>query len=74
MGTMVFGNGYKGTDQTAYDQLDMALDHGVNFFDTAELYAVPPEEKTHGNSERIVGKRMQERGNRDQVIIATKVV
>ncbi len=73
MGTMVRWNGYKWTEQSSFDQMDMAIDHGVNFFDTAEIYAIPPQEDTQGNTEKIVGSWMKARGNRKDIILATKV-
>ncbi|MBT7943108.1 MAG: aldo/keto reductase, partial [Alphaproteobacteria bacterium] len=54
-------------------QLDMANDHGVNFFDTAEAYSFPGKPETQGRSEEIIGSWMQARGNRDKVVIATKI-
>ena len=47
---------------------------GVNFFDTAELYPVPPKAETQGETERIIGSWFAARGNRDKVILATKVL
>jgi len=52
--------------------MDMALDYGVNFFDTAELYAIPPKAETYGATESIIGDWFKQRGNRDQVILASK--
>lgn len=54
--------------------MDYALDQGINFFDTAELYAIPPKPDTQGTTETIIGNWFAERKNRDQVILATKVV
>lgn len=73
MGTMVWWNNYKGNEQTAYDQLDMARDHGVNFFDTAEVYAIPPQKETQWNTERILWNWIKQRKNREDIILATKV-
>ena len=71
LGTMTYG------EQTAPDdahrQMDMALDRGIDFFDTAEMYAVPTRRETQGRSEEIVGDWLAARGNRDKVILATKV-
>jgi len=72
LGTMNMGA--QNTEAEGHQQLDYALDRGINFIDTAELYAVPPRPETHGRSEEIVGTWLAERGNRDKVIIATKVV
>jgi aryl-alcohol dehydrogenase-like predicted oxidoreductase len=70
LGTMTFGEQTSAAD--AHAQLDYALSEGVNFIDTAEMYAVPPRPETYGASERIVGNWLQ-RQPRDKVLIATKV-
>ena len=66
-----------GTQNTSYDahkQIDMALDHGVNFIDTAEMYPTTPLSKdTQGDTERIIGEWIAQSGRRSDVIIATKV-
>ena len=54
-------------------QMDLAFERGVNFIDTAEMYAVPPRAETQGRSEEIIGDWMRARANRDRVIVATKV-
>ncbi len=62
------------TDEAeAYRQMDMALDEEVNFFDTAELYAVPPSSATYGVTEEIIGRWFAKRKNRDKVFLATKI-
>lgn len=66
--------GEQNSESEAHAQLDTALDRGVNFIDTAEMYSVPSGEQTFGESERIIGSWIKTRGLRDQVIIATKVV
>jgi aryl-alcohol dehydrogenase-like predicted oxidoreductase len=71
LGTMTFGE--QNSAAEAFAQLDMALDAGVNFIDTAEMYSVPARAETAGSTERIVGRWLRERGCRDRVIIATKV-
>ncbi len=53
--------------------MDYALDQGVNFWDTAELYAVPPKAETFGHTEIIIGNWFQKTKKRDKVILATKV-
>ena len=70
LGTMTFGE--QTGEQDAHAQLDFALDAGVNFIDTAEMYAVPPRAETCGASESIVGRWLA-RQQRDKIIIATKV-
>ncbi|WP_234087579.1 aldo/keto reductase [Azonexus sp. R2A61] len=70
LGTMTFG---EQTDETdAHAQLDYALEHGVNFIDTAEMYAVPPRQETCGASESIVGRWLK-RQAREKIVVATKV-
>ncbi|MBS1159998.1 MAG: Aldo/keto reductase [Proteobacteria bacterium] len=70
LGTMTFG---EQTDETdAHAQLDYALAAGINFIDTAEMYAVPPRPETCGASESIVGRWLA-RQPRDKIIVATKV-
>ncbi|EOD78446.1 putative oxidoreductase YeaE, aldo/keto reductase family [Grimontia indica] len=71
LGTMTFGQ--QNTEADAHQQLDFALDHGVNFIDTAEMYAVPPNPETQGLTEQYIGTWLQRSGKRDKVIIATKV-
>ena len=53
--------------------MDYAVDQGVNFFDTAELYSIPPMEDTQGSTETIIGNWFEKRGNREKIILATKV-
>ena len=72
LGTMTFGE--QNTEAEGHAQLDMALDCGVNFIDTAELYPIPPKADTQGRTERYIGNWRKARGNRDKVVLATKVV
>lgn len=72
LGTMTFGE--QNTEAEGFAQMDLALDRGVNLFDAAELYPIPPRAETQGRTERIVGNWMKERGTRDKVVLATKVV
>ncbi|MBX9461420.1 MAG: aldo/keto reductase [Aquamicrobium sp.] len=72
LGTMTFGE--QNTEAEGHAQLDLALDRGVNFIDTAELYPIPPKAETQGRTERYIGNWMKARGNRDKVVLATKVV
>lgn len=71
LGTMTFGEQTDAAD--AHRQLDYALDHGVNFVDTAEAYPVPPRAETQGRTEAIIGDWLAERGKRERVVLATKV-
>jgi len=70
LGTMTFGE--QTSEADAHAQLDYALEHGVNFIDTAEMYAVPPRAETCGASESIVGRWLK-RQAREKIIVATKV-
>ena len=72
LGTMTYGQ--QNTEAEGHAQMDYALDHGVNFFDTAELYAIPPKPETQGSTERIIGSWFKARKNRDRIILATKAV
>jgi aryl-alcohol dehydrogenase-like predicted oxidoreductase len=72
LGTMTFGQQTGEAD--AFAQMDHALAQGVNFFDTAELYSIPPRAETYGATETIIGKWFSARGKRDEVILASKVV
>jgi aryl-alcohol dehydrogenase-like predicted oxidoreductase len=71
LGTMTFGE--QNTETEGHSQMDFALDHGVNFFDTAELYAVPSTPENNGKTEDIIGTWFAKSGKRDKVILATKV-
>ena len=71
LGTMTFGE--QNTEDESHRQLDMAYEHGVNFFDTAETYSFPGRPETQGNSERIIGTWMKARGNRQRMVVATKI-
>ena len=71
LGTMTYGTQ---TDQAdGFAQMDMAVDAGINIFDTAEMYPVNPiTAETQGDSERMVGEWFQASGKRNQVVLATK--
>lgn len=71
LGTMTFGE--QNSTAEAFAQLDMALDAGVNFIDTAEMYAIPPRAETFGATETIIGKWLARSGRRDDIVLATKV-
>ena len=70
LGTMTFGE--QTSEAEAHSQLDLALERGINFIDTAELYAVPPRAETYGATEAIVGRWLA-RQPRDRIVLATKV-
>lgn len=71
LGTMTWGE--QNTQEDGFEQMDFALDQGINFFDTAELYAVPPSAETYGATETIIGNWFAKRANRDKVILASKI-
>ncbi|MCC7304998.1 MAG: aldo/keto reductase [Alphaproteobacteria bacterium] len=71
LGTMTWGR--QNTEQDGHQQMDYALAQGVNFFDTAEMYAVPPTAQTYGKTEEIIGTWFRARKNRDKIILASKV-
>ncbi len=71
LGTMTFGE--QNSQEEGFEQMDYAFDRGVNFFDTAELYAVMPRKETYGKTEEIIGNWFRDRKKRDKVILATKI-
>ena len=71
LGTMTWGQ--QNTEAEGHAQMDYALDQGVNFFDTAELYSIPPKPETQGSTERVIGSWMKARKSRDKIILASKV-
>ena len=72
LGSMTWGT--QNTEQEGHQQIDFALEHGVNFIDTAEMYpATPVSAETQGRTEEIIGSWFESRGKRDDVILATKV-
>ena len=72
LGTMTWGE--QNTEAEGHGQMDYALERGINFFDTAEMYPVPPRPETCHETERIIGTWFAARGTRDRVILATKAV
>nr|XP_061807060.1 protein tas-like [Nerophis lumbriciformis] len=72
LGTMTFGE--QNDEADGHAQLDYALDHGINFLDTAEMYAVPVKAETYGRTEEIIGTWLAARNNRDKIVVATKVI
>ncbi len=71
LGTMTWGE--QNTEADGHQQLDYAIEKGVNFIDTAELYAVPAKKETQGKTEEIIGTWLQKRGKRDDLVIASKI-
>ncbi|MDQ6970075.1 MAG: NADP(H)-dependent aldo-keto reductase [Mariprofundus sp.] len=71
LGSMTWGE--QNSAAEAFEQMDIALEHGINFFDTAELYAIPPKAATYGATERIIGDWFKQTGRRDDIFLASKV-
>ena len=71
LGTMTWGEQNSLAD--AFKQMDYALEHGINFFDVAEMYPVAPKPETQGRSEDYIGQWLNKTGNRDKIILASKV-
>ena len=71
LGSMTWGQ--QNSSEQAFEQMDYALAQGVNFFDTAELYAIPPKAETYGRTEQIIGEWLKARGTRDQIVLASKI-
>lgn len=71
LGTMTWG--WQNTQAEGFEQMDYALSQGVNFFDTAEMYAIPPTAERFGTTETIIGHWFAARKNRDQVTLASKI-
>ena len=72
LGTMTWGT--QNTKQEAFEQMDCALENGVNFFDTAELYPVPASAETYATTERYIGEWLKSRKSREKIILASKIV
>ncbi|MEM9990115.1 MAG: aldo/keto reductase, partial [Bacteroidota bacterium] len=72
LGTMTFGE--QNTEAQAHEQLNYAVEQGVNFIDTAELYAIPSTASNNGLTEQYIGTWLKQRTDRDQLVLATKVV
>ena len=72
LGTMTWGE--QNTEAEAHQQLDAAVAAGVNFIDTAEMYPVPPKAGTYGATEKYIGTWLKQRGQREKIILATKVI
>lgn len=72
LGTMTWGR--QNTEAEGHAQMDYALERGVNFWDTAEMYAIPPIEESYGSTERIIGSWFASRGGRDKVVLASKAI
>jgi len=72
LGSMTWGT--QNNQQEANAQIEFALEHGVNFIDTAEMYAVPPKPETYGTTETIIGRWLVDNASRrDECVLATKI-
>lgn len=71
LGTMTWGE--QNTETEAHEQIDFALEKGVNFLDTAEMYAVPAKPETQGKTEEFIGSWLAKNKRRDEVVLASKV-
>ena len=71
LGTMTWGT--QNTEKDAFEQMDYSIDKGINFFDTAELYSVPPNSDSYGKTEAMIGNWFEKRKNREKIILASKV-
>jgi len=72
MGTMNFGE--QNTEAEGHEQMDYAVEQGINFIDTAEFYPIPPNKESHGRTEEYIGNWLKKRKNRDDLIIASKII
>ncbi|PZQ47199.1 MAG: aldo/keto reductase [Micavibrio aeruginosavorus] len=71
LGTMTWGK--QNNEAEGHEQMDYAVDQGINFFDTAEMYAVPPSADTYGKTEEIIGTWFKKTGKRKDIILASKL-
>ena len=70
LGTMTWGQ--QNSEKEAHDQLSFAIERGINFIDTAEMYSVPPKEETYGMTEKFIGTWLKNQ-DRSKIILATKI-
>ena len=72
LGSMTWGS--QNTQDEAFEQIDFALEKGINFIDTAEMYAVPPSAETYGLTETYIGNWLAKNpAKRDQIVLASKI-
>ncbi len=71
LGTMTWGT--QNSEEDAFEQMDYSISEGINFFDTAEIYSVPPNSDSYGKTEVMIGNWFEKRKNRDKIILASKV-
>ena len=65
--------GNSNSEKDAFEQMDYSVSKGINFFDTAELYSVPPNAESYGKTEKMIGNWFEKRKNREKIILASKV-
>ena len=71
LGTMTWGE--QNTQKEGFEQMDYALEKGINFFDAAEMYPSPCRKETYGETEKVIGNWLSERKSRDKIILASKI-
>jgi len=71
LGTMTWGE--QNSQEEGFEQMDYALDQGINFFDAAEMYPSPCRKETYGETEKVIGNWLSKRKNRDKIILASKI-
>ncbi|APG60605.1 aldo/keto reductase [Christiangramia salexigens] len=71
LGSMTWGQ--QNTETEGHEQIDFALDKGVNFIDTAEMYSIPADPNTQGSTEKIIGSWFKKTGRREDVVLASKI-
>ena len=71
LGTMTWGT--QNSEEDAFEQMDYSVSKGINFFDTAEIYSVPPTAESYGKTEEMIGNWFEKRKNREKIILASKV-
>lgn len=71
LGTMTWGQ--QNSESDGHSQMNYALEQGINFFDTAELYSIPPKAETYGATEKIIGSWFKKTGNRHKIVLASKM-
>ena len=71
LGTMTWGT--QNSEKDAFEQMDYSIDQGINFFDTAEIYSVPPDSVSYGKTEKMIGNWFEKRKIREKIILASKV-
>ena len=71
LGTMTWGT--QNSEEDAFEQMDYSVSKGINFFDTAEIYSVPPTAESYGKTEEMIGNWFEKRKNREKIILASKI-